>query len=115
MSFTDQMADLRASLDENKKRTNQAVRKVKRDANEITRGAQELVAGYAQTQKANAQQLHKDLKHTAQNLVRDVKEARGANIKEQRERRREFAQAQIAFWGKQKPEEKKKEKEEKEE
>ena len=112
MSFINQMASLRTSLNDTKKRTNQAVRKVKRDTIEIIRGAQEMVDGYAQTQKANAKQLREDLGYSTQNLVRDVKGIRGNNIRSQRELKRDFASAQNAFWGKQKPEEKKKEKEE---
>ena len=99
-------------MNDTKKRTDQAVKKVKKDTNEIIRGAQKMVAGYAQTQKANAKQLRENLKHATQNLTRDVKEIRGVNIREQREKRREFAQAQVAFWGKSKVEEKKKESEE---
>lgn len=110
MSFTDQMASLRTSLNDTKKRTSQAVREVKSDTNEIIREAQALVQGYAQTQKANAKQLRENLRHSTQNLARDVKETRGANIREQGEKRREFVQAQAAFWGRQKVGEKKKEK-----
>lgn len=111
MSFTNQMASLRTSLNDTKKRTNQAVREVKKDTHEIIRGAQELVAQYAQTQKANAKQLHEDLKHSTQNLVRYVEEMRGDNISSQKALREDFASASRVFRGKQKVEEKKKGKE----
>lgn len=99
MSFTDQMTGLRASLNDTKKRTNQAVKDVKREA-------QALVQEYAQTQKANAKQLREDLRYSTQNLVREVKGIRGDNIRSQQELKRDFVSAQNVFWGKQRPEEK---------
>lgn len=107
MSFIDQMAGLRTSLNDTKQRTDQAVRKVKRDTNEIVRGARELVADIAQTQKANANQLRGDLERATQDLGREVKEMRGDNIRSQKELRRDFASARNVFWGKQKVEEEK--------
>ena len=107
MSFTDQMGSLRNTLNDTKKRTNQAVKNVKRDADKIVRGAQAIVAEYAQTQKANAKKLREDLRFSTQNLVRDVKEIRGDNIRSQTELKRDLASAQNVFWGKQKKQEKK--------
>ena len=105
MSFTDEMRHLRSSINDTKDKTETAVKRVKKDTNQIIRQAQKLVAGYAQTQKTNAKQLRQDLRQATQNLARDVKEIRGANIREQRQRRTEFAQARAVFWGEQKPEE----------
>lgn len=113
MSFTNQMGSLRNTLNDSKQRTSQAVKRVKRDANEIIRGAQALVAEYTQTQKVNAQQLRQDLERTTQSLSRQVKEMRGDNIRSQRELRRDFVSGHNVFWGKQKVEEKKKEEKEK--
>lgn len=93
MSFTDQMASLRGSLNDTKKRTNQAVRGVKRDT-------KALVQGYAQTQKANARRLREDLKHSTQSLAKDVKAMRGDNIRSQRELKRDFISAHNVFFGK---------------
>lgn len=101
MSFTDQMASLRASLDDTKKRTGAAVRGVKRETKEILSDSRVLVAGYAQTQKANAEQLRESLRHSTQKLTRDVKEIRGDNIRSQRELKRDFASAHNVFLGKQ--------------
>jgi hypothetical protein len=98
MSFIDEMRNLRSAIDDTKEKTKTAVKLVKKDTNEILGEAQKIVAGYAQTQKANAKQLRRDLRQATQNLVRDVKAARSANIRDQRERRREFAQARAAFW-----------------
>ena|SRR3990167_3398875 len=100
MSFIDEMRNLRSSIEDTKEKTKRAVKEIKRDTRGLRVGAQKLVDGFAKEQKANAQQLRQDLKHATQNLVRDVKETRGVNIKEQRERRKEFVQAQAAFWGK---------------
>lgn len=107
MSFIDQMASLRTSLNDTKQRTNQSVRKVKRDTDGIIRGAKELVADIAQTQKANAKQLRGDLERATQDLGREVKEMRGDNIRSQDKLRRDFASARNVFWGKQKVEEEK--------
>ena len=112
MSFIDEMRNLRSSIEDTKEKTARAVKAIKRDTRGLRVGAQKLVDGFRTTQKANAQQIREDLKHATKNLARDVKEIRGANIKEQKERQREFAQAQAVFWGKSKVEEKKKEKEE---
>ena len=101
MSFANQMASLRTSLDDTKKRTNQAIRKVKKDTNGVLHGAQEMMAKYAQTQKANAHELRKDLESATQSLKEKVKETREKNIGEQKKRRKEFGEAQVAFWGKQ--------------
>lgn len=111
MSFTDQMASLRAGLNDTKKRTNQAVKTVKRDSHEIIRGARALVREYAQTQTANTKQLRQDLERTTQNLARAVKEMREDNIKSQTELKKDFASGHNVFWGKQEVEERKKEKE----
>lgn len=108
MSFTDQMVGLRASLDETKEKTTTAVRANKRDTHELLRK-------YAQTQKANAQQLRGDLERATQNLGRGVKEMREDNIRSQRELRSDFASAHKVFLGKQKVEEETQETEEKEE
>lgn len=117
MSFIDEMRNLRSAIEDTKEKTKSTVKEIKRNTRGLRVEAQKLVDGFRTAQKANAKQLHQNLKHTTQNLTRDVKEIRGTNIREQREKRREFAQAQAVFWGKQKVkiEEKKKEKKEKEE
>lgn len=115
MSFIDEMRSLRSSIEDTKEKTAGAVKEIKRDTRELRYEARKLVDGFAEKQKASAQLLRKDLERATQNLVGDVKEMRRTNIREQRERRREFVQAQAAFWGKHKPQGKKKEKEEKEE
>lgn len=107
MSFTHQMGSLRNTLNDTKERTNQAVKGVKRDAKEIVHGAQEMVAEYARTQKANAKKLREDLRSSTQNLVRDVKEIRKHNMRSQTELQRDLDSARNIFWGKQKRQEKK--------
>lgn len=114
MSFIDEMRDLRRSIEDTKEKTKSAIKEIKRDTRGLQHKAQKLVAGFAEEQKAKAQLSRTDLERATQSLKKEVKEIRVANIREQRERRREFVQAQVAFWGKQKVEEKKKEKEEKE-
>lgn len=112
MSFIDEMRNLRSSIEDTKKKTAREVKEIKQDTRGLLHEAQKLVAGFAEKQKASAQILRADLERATQSLQREVKETRGANIEEQGERRKEFAQAQVAFWGKQKVEEKKKENEE---
>lgn len=101
MSFIDEMRNLRSSIEDTKEKTKRAVKEIKRDTRGLRVGAQKLVKGFAEEQKANAKQLRENLRHATKNLARDVKEIRETNIKEQRKRREEFVvQGPAVFWGK---------------
>lgn len=117
MSFIDQMSNLRATLEDTKKKTAVAVKQTKKDTHRLRHEAQGLVKDFAARQKANARMLREELKGATNELKSKVKKIRGDNVRGQRELRREFAQARDVFWGKQRveerkrPEEKKKKKE----
>lgn len=100
MSFVDQMSNLRTLLEETKRNTKQAVGNVKKDAHQLQKEAQKLVRQFASEQKVRGQSLRQELKGTTQRLEGEVKQIRGNNIRQQREKRREFAQAKAVFWGK---------------
>lgn len=102
MSFIDQMSNLRNSLEETKEKTATAVRQIKNDSHQLGCQAQNLVRQFALSQKAQAKILREDLKKATSKLKSQVKTIRKDNIDEQKERQREFAQAQVAFWGKNK-------------
>lgn len=102
MSFIDEMRNLRDSIEETKRKTANAVKSVKQETKQLRRGAQKLVRSFSEQQKARGQNLHQDLKRAAKRLESEVEEIRRTNKSQQDQRRREFAQARGAFWGRQK-------------
>ena len=98
MSFIDQMSNLRDSLEETKEKTATAVRQIKNDSHQLRHQAQNLVRQFALNKKAQVKILREDLKKATSKLKSQVKTIRKDNIDEQKERRKEFAQARAAFW-----------------
>lgn len=112
MSFVDEMRNLRTALDQTNQKTKAAVKKTKKDADNLCRDTQAMMRGVRETQKANAKKLRGELKSATIQLEKDVREMREDNLGKQRQLRQELAQGSRIFWGKAKSKEAVKEKEE---
>lgn len=104
MSYVNQMANLRADLEETKKKTTVSVGETKRAAHKIQDNARKTVREFATQHKTNAKVLRNDLAESVLNLEEDVNKMRNTNKREQRELRSELKQGAAAFWGRSKPE-----------
>ena len=105
MSLIDEMRNLREDIESGKKIRSRRIKEIKEDLDTFMKDS-------TQKRKEDFKAHTKDVSRFITELEKDVEVTRKENRAKQRELRKEFSAAQVAFWGKSKVEEKKKEKEE---
>ena len=99
MTLIDEMRNLREDIESGKKIRSRRIEEIKEDLDTFMKGS-------TQKRKEDFKALTGEIGLFLTNLKKDVKVTTKENQAKQRELKKMLSDAQVAFWGKQRPEEK---------
>ena len=107
MSFIDEMRNLRKDLESGEQLRRRRVREIKEESSAFLKDAERKRGENFKVLSEGINKAITDLKGSVSELRKGVKATQKGNRARQRELKKELSAASAAFWGKEKPKEKK--------